>query len=61
MEVFSFYSEVLRIDFPPDPLIAILGWAPPFENFSLDQIQTVQYGMTGKKGNIIDVEQRVYT
>lgn len=52
-EVFCFYSKVLKKDFPHDPLVAILGWAPSLETFSFNQIQSIQYGMTIAKKAIL--------
>lgn len=52
-EVFCFYSKVLKTDFPQDPKVAILGWSPSLVTYSLNQIQTIQYGMTIAKKAIL--------
>ncbi len=64
LRFFSFYSKVLKIDFPHDPLIVILGWGPFLEKYSFNQIQ-IEWDLLwddhSKKYNFVDVEQRVCT
>lgn len=52
-EVFNFYSEVYRHDFPPDPETGILGWSHQLKTLSHWKAQAVQFGMVIAKKSIL--------
>lgn len=63
-DIFCLYSKVLKTDFPYDPLVAILGWAPTLEAYSFQggivssesNSDDTIWDDNCKEGNSVDVE-----